>query len=407
MAVYILKRSPTKALNSRTLYEAWHGLKPAVSHLRVFGCLAFGKELGHIGKLDDRSTPGVFIGYTEGSKVYRILDPGTQRVRTTRDVVFDEGRGWGKAVDDGSTPTYDNFTVEYVHFEGARGVGNSLPPSMSTPVPEPPPTSALRCSATTSAATRSSPPPPQPVPPCTPAAMATPPGTSTPTPACVENSVEFATPLPHDEESIDAYHDGEPLRYRTMENLLGNQPVLGLVPHNLEAQLHLACDDREPRSFAEAERHAAWRAVMQSEMDVVEKNCTWELADLPRGHSAITLKWVFKLKRDEAGAIVKHKARLVARGFVQQEGIDFDYTFTPVARMESVRLLFALAAQEGWRVHHMDVKSAFLNGNLKEEVYVHQPSGFAIPGKEGKVLRLRKALYGLRQAPQAWNVWNR
>jgi hypothetical protein len=116
---------------------------------------------------------------------------------------------------------------------------------------------------------------------------------------------------------------------------------------------------------------------------------------------------VFKLKRDEAGAIVKHKARLVARGFVQQEGIDFDYTFTPVARMESVRLLFALAAQEGWRVHHMDVKSAFLNGNLKEEVYVHQPSGFAIPGKEGKVLRLRKALYGLRQAPQAWNVWNR
>jgi hypothetical protein len=81
MAVYILNRSPTKALNDRTPYEAWHGRKPAVSHLRVFGCLAFGKELGHIGKLDDRSTPGVFIGYVEGSKAYRILDPGTQRVR--------------------------------------------------------------------------------------------------------------------------------------------------------------------------------------------------------------------------------------------------------------------------------------------------------------------------------------
>jgi hypothetical protein len=143
---------------------------------------------------------------------------------------------------------------------------------------------------------------------------------------------------------------------------------------------------------------------MQSEIDAVEKNCTWELADLPRGHSVITLKWVFKLKRDESGAIVKHKARLVARGFVQREGIDFDDTFAPVAGMESVRLLFALAAQEGWRVHHMDVKSAFLNGDLKEEVYVHQPPGFAIPGKEGKVLCLRKALYGLRQAPQAWNA---
>jgi hypothetical protein len=91
MTVYILNRSPTKALNGRMSYEAWHGRKPVVSHLRVFGCLAFGKKLGHIGKLDDRSTPGVFIGYAEGSNAYQILDPGTQRVRTTRDVVFDEG----------------------------------------------------------------------------------------------------------------------------------------------------------------------------------------------------------------------------------------------------------------------------------------------------------------------------
>jgi hypothetical protein len=124
---------------------------------------------------------------------------------------------------------------------------------------------------------------------------------------------------------------------------------------------------------------------MQSEMDAVEKNCTWELDDLPRGHSLITLKWVFKLKRDEAGVIIKHKARLVAQ-------------------MESMLLRFALATQEGWRVHHMDVKSVFLNGDLKEEVYVHQPPGFVIPSKEGKVLRLCKALYGLRQAPRAWNA---
>jgi hypothetical protein len=89
--VYILNRSPTKALNSMTPYKTWHGHKPAVSHLRVFGCLAFGKELDHIGKLNDRSTLGVFIGYAEGSKAYRILDPGTQRVCTMCDVVFDEG----------------------------------------------------------------------------------------------------------------------------------------------------------------------------------------------------------------------------------------------------------------------------------------------------------------------------
>jgi hypothetical protein len=352
----------------------------------------------------------VFIGYAEGSKAYRILDPRTQRVRTARDVVFDEGRGWAwdKAVDDDTTPTYD-FTIEYVHFEGAGGVGNSSP-SRSTPAPKSPPTPAPRSPAP---ATTSSSPPRTPattpatassLPPRTPALTVPSPRTSSPTPARVEHDpVELVTPLPHDEERVDACYDGEPLRYRRVEGLLIDPSVLGPASRILVGELHLACDDGEPRSFAEAEKHAAWRAAMQSKMDVVETNRTWELADLPHGHRVITLKWVFKLKRDEASAIVKHKVRLVARGFLQQEGIDFDDAFAPVAQMESVRLL-ALAAQEGWHVHHMDVKSAFLNGDLKEEVYVHQPPGFAIPGKEGKVLRLRKALYGLRQAPIAWNA---
>ena len=103
---------------------------------------------------------------------------------------------------------------------------------------------------------------------------------------------------------------------------------------------------------------------------------------------------MFKLKKDELGAVIKHKARLVARGFVQPEGIDYDDAFTPVARMESVHVLLALTAQEGWQVHHMDVKSTFLNGDLKEEVYVRQPPSYAIVGEEGKVYPLRKALYG-------------
>ena len=213
--------------------------------------------------------------------------------------------------------------------------------------------------------------------------------------------MEFATPLSVHEDRIDAYHDNEPLRYCTLDNIFGDQPVPGLVIHDFEAKLHLAHEDGEPRSFAEAEGDAA---AMQQEMDTVERNRTWELADLPAGHHVITLKWVYKLKKDEARAVIKHKARLVARGFVQQEGVDFDDAFAPVTRMESVRLLLALAVQEGWRVHHMDVKSAFLNGDLKEEVYVHQPLGFIILDKENKVLCLRKALYSLRQAPRAWNA---
>jgi len=135
-----------------------------------------------------------------------------------------------------------------------------------------------------------------------------------------------------------------------------------------------------------------------------EDNGTWELVDPPVGCRPIGLKWVYKVKRDERGAIAKYKARLVARGFVQREGIDFEEVFAPVARMESIRLLLAMVATKYWRIHHLDVKSAFLNGELAETVFVKQAPGFAVKGAEHKVLKLRKALYGLRQAPRAWNA---
>jgi hypothetical protein len=265
-------------------------------------------------------------------------------VRTARDVVFDEGRGWAwdKAVDNGTTPTYDDFTIEYARFKGARGVGNSSP-SRSTPAPKSPPTpvprspgpattssSPTHTPATTPATASSSPP-------HTPTPTVTLSGTSSLTSARVEhNRVELVTPLSHDKEHINSCYDSEPLWYRTVEGLLIDPSVPGLASRILAGELHLACDDIEPQSFAEAEKHAAWRTTMQSKMDAIEANRTWELTDLPHGHRAITLKWVFKLKRDEVDAIVKHKDRLVARGFLQQQGIDFDDAFAPVARMESV-----------------------------------------------------------------------
>lgn len=139
-------------------------------------------------------------------------------------------------------------------------------------------------------------------------------------------------------------------------------------------------------------------------MKDIEENGTWCLADLPPGRKAIGVKWVFKVKRDERGAVSKHKARLVVKGYAQRHDIDYDEVFAPVARLDSVRLLIALATHEGWEVHHMDVKSAFLNGDLQEEVYVEQPVGFIVAGKEHQVLKLKKALYGLHQAPRAWNA---
>ncbi|GKF92088.1 ribonuclease H-like domain, reverse transcriptase, RNA-dependent DNA polymerase, partial [Tanacetum coccineum] len=118
---------------------------------------------------------------------------------------------------------------------------------------------------------------------------------------------------------------------------------------------------------------------------------------------AIGLKWVYKTKRDAEGKIIKYKARFVEEGYVEEQGIDFDEVFAPVARIETVRLILTLAAYHGWQVHHLDVKSAFLHGDLKEEeVYVTQPEGFIQHGNSGKVYKLTKALYGLRQAPRAW-----
>ena len=128
------------------------------------------------------------------------------------------------------------------------------------------------------------------------------------------------------------------------------------------------------------------------------------LVELPSGHKPIGLKWVYKLKRNSVGEVIKHKARLVAKGYVQKHGVDFDEVFAPVARLDTIRLLLALAANRGWQVHHLDVKSAFLNGELEEEVYVSQLEGYVQKGKEKMVLKLSKALYGLRQALRAWNI---
>jgi hypothetical protein len=158
----------------------------------------------------------------------------------------------------------------------------------------------------------------------------------------------------------------------------------------------------EPENFEEAFKEDAWRKAMQEEIDSIEKNKTWELVEKPNNKEAIGVKWVYKVKHNPDGSVQKNKARLVAKGYAQQPGIDYEETFSPVARLDTIRALISLAAQKMWKLYQLDVKSAFLNGELKEEVYVEQPQGFEIEGQEEKVYRLKKALYGLKQAPRAW-----
>ncbi|KAL0379240.1 UNVERIFIED_CONTAM: Retrovirus-related Pol polyprotein from transposon RE1 [Sesamum radiatum] len=158
----------------------------------------------------------------------------------------------------------------------------------------------------------------------------------------------------------------------------------------------------EPESFEAVAKHEVWVQAMEEEIKMIEKNNTWELPERPKDKEVIGVKWIYKTKLNADGSIQKHKPRLIAKGYSQLPGIDFIETFAPVARLDTIRALVAIAANKKWKIYQMDVKSAFLNGYIDEEIYVEQPQGFIAKGYKEKVLRLKKALYGLKQAPRAW-----
>ena len=157
----------------------------------------------------------------------------------------------------------------------------------------------------------------------------------------------------------------------------------------------------DPFYFEEAVKSAKWRAAMDSEIKSIEKNDTWVLIDLPAGAKKIGVKWIYKTKLNEHGEVDKYKARLVAKGYTQQHGVDYTEVFALVATMDTVRMIIALAAQRNWTIYQLDVKSAFLHGELSEEVFVEQPKGYEQKDNLHKVYKLKKALYGLKQAPRA------
>ncbi|GJV32294.1 putative ribonuclease H-like domain-containing protein [Tanacetum coccineum] len=158
----------------------------------------------------------------------------------------------------------------------------------------------------------------------------------------------------------------------------------------------------EPKTYKDALTQSCWIEAMQEELNEFERLEVWELVPRPDKVMVITLKWIYKVKLDEMGGILKNKARLVARGYRQEEGIDFEESFAPVARLDAIRIFLAYVAHMNMVVYQMDVKMAFLNGILREEVYVSQPDGFVDQDNPNHVYKLKKALYGLKQAPRAW-----
>lgn len=378
-AVQILNRVPTKGVKDMTPYEGIHGRKPALGHFRVFGCVAHAKiPSNKLTKLSDRSIALVYLGNEQGSKAYRLLNPKTNQICVARDVVFEENAKWNWAEVQESGPILSNT---WTKFPSVITEQNSV--GFNDPVQD----------ETLSPTSQQNENDPQ-----SPPSLSAPTNSSTGGPSnTLRHAGSIMTPTSEGSPEVDrsTYDDTLVRGFRLLSDIYHE------AQHLEDESDELMYAGEEPTTFEEATGKHEWRDAMKNELESIEKNNTWRLTNLPKGKKAIGLKWVFKLKKNAEGRVTKHKARIVAKGYVQRKGIDFDEVFAPVARLETIRMLLALAANEGWKVHHLDVKSAFLNGVLQEDVYVSQPDGFVIAGKEHMVYKLNKALYGLRQAPRA------
>nr|GEV83184.1 Gag-Pol polyprotein [Tanacetum cinerariifolium] len=211
--------------------------------------------------------------------------------------------------------------------------------------------------------------------------------------------------------NMHTFHQPQHFKYRwTKDHLL--EQVHRNPSKPVQTRRQLATDPKmymfeltvstvESKSIKEAMADSAWINAVQEELHQFDRLKVWELVDKPFGKNVIKLKWLWKYQKDEEQTVIHNKARLVAKGYAQEEGIDFEESFTLVARLEAVRIFIAYASHKSFSIYQMDVKTAFLNGPLREEVYVAQPDGFVDPDHLEKVYRLRKALYGLKQAPRA------
>ncbi|GJT98079.1 zinc finger, CCHC-type containing protein [Tanacetum coccineum] len=227
------------------------------------------------------------------------------------------------------------------------------------------------------------------------------------------NAYRFYVIEPNDSVSINSIIESRDAIFD--ENRFSSIPrPKDIIPNVQESQMDDHTNDvpseipkpqkeEDPRTYNEAmqSRDAAfWKEAIDDEIGSIMENNTWVLSDLPPGCKPLGCKWIFKRKMKVDGTIDKFKARLVIQGFRQKEGIDYFDTYAPVARITTIRLLLALAAIHNLVIHQMEVKIAFLNGDLDEEVYMKQPEGFVMPGNEHKVCKLVKSLYGLKQAPK-------
>ncbi|KAK2414224.1 cysteine-rich RECEPTOR kinase [Trifolium repens] len=339
-AAYLINRCPSTGIDLKTPMEVWSGRPCDYSNLKIFGCLAF----AHIkqDKLDARAVKCVFIGYPDGVKGYKLwmMGPGRSKFIISRDVTFDETRMGMKCKDLEERPETE---VEKIQFE--------VEPSTD------------------------------------------------------EREKEDQTQVPEESESDEPTTSDYQLARDRERKVIRPPNRLGyadLICYALNAAEEV--QDSEPKNFREALESIDgkdWLKAMNEEMLSLEKNQTWKLVPLPKNKRVVGSKWVFKKKDGIPGVEApRYKARLVAKGFTQVEGIDYNEIFSPVVKHCSIRVLMAIVNQYDLELEQMDVKTAFLHGELEETIYMQQPEGFV--EDKSKVCLLKKSLYGLKQSPRQW-----
>ncbi|KAL1197961.1 Retrovirus-related Pol polyprotein from transposon TNT 1-94 [Cardamine amara subsp. amara] len=351
-ACYLINRGPHTSIKCKIPAEVWSGKSVDYSHLKVFGCTVY----YHVseGKLEPRAKKGVFMGYGDGVKGYMIWSPSENRVILSRNVVFDESHMLGcftRFIIEAENCCFDKqVELQEDHQGGDQQEHNqsqelqAADGLIETQQPDVTPSETRPRSIAQDRVRRV--------------------GIRPPQRYGYEDMAGYALQVA---EEVDTY---EPSTYR------------------------------EAISGTEAER---WLAAMGDEMEFHQKNNTWDLVTQPQGRKIVTCKWIFKKKEGISMAEgVKYKARVVARGFSQREGVDYNEISSPVVRHTSIRAMLAAVAHQDLELEQLDVKTAFLHGEVEEEIYITQPDGFQVPGKENYVCRLNKSLYRLKQSPRQW-----
>ncbi|GJS63521.1 retrovirus-related pol polyprotein from transposon TNT 1-94 [Tanacetum coccineum] len=411
-ACYTQNRSMIRRRHGKTPYELLHDKPPDLSYLHVFGALCYPtNDCENLGKLQPKADIGIFIGYAPTKKAFWIYNRRTRRIIETIHVDFDELTAMASEHSSSGPALHDMTPVT---------ISSGLVPNPPSSTPFVPPSRSDWDLLFQPMFDESLNPPPYvdlqapeviaPIPEVVAHEHAV--STGSPSSTTVDQDAPSPSNSPTTQETQTPIisHDVEEDNHDIEVAHMGNDPYFGILIPEVTSDQSSSTDVIHtivPPDHQVSEHNSKWTKDhplenIIEELHEFERLEVWELVPPPDKVCVITLKWIYKVKFDELGGILKNKSQLVTRGYRQEEGIDFEESFAPVARLEAIRIFLAFDAHMNMVVYQMDVKTAFLNGNLQEEVYVSQPDGFVDPYKPNYVYKLKKALYGLKQAPRAW-----